>query len=228
MHKIKNLLLDSLGFLSLEKIYQETIEFNKEEIKIKNQSFSIGKFDNYVLLGIGKAASNQVSLLSKHLHTLKLPQLEGLIITKHGHGEKIPHHRTIEASHPYCDESSLKAGNELISFLQNLSEKTLLIVCLSGGASALVVKPIDGLSLEDKNTIFKKLLKSGLDILSINLLRKELSQIKNGGIPFHTKAQTTITLAISDVPSHDFSMIGSGPTLYQDSDPRALAELIEK
>ena len=230
MKNVAKLLLDSLNCLKMDNIYKNSIFVEKDKLIIKSKSIELKSFNSITIIGLGKASFDQVDYLYKHLHKsdLKLPLREGLVITKHGHANRSNNFKTVEASHPLCDESSLSAGKDLIKFLKNLESTTLLLFCLSGGASALAISPIKEFSLQEKQEIFVQLLKGGTNINETNLIRKIISEIKNGGFAIHSNAKAIITLAISDVPSDDFSIIASAPTTFKDEDGQIIEKVIQR
>ncbi|NGP75953.1 DUF4147 domain-containing protein [Balneolaceae bacterium YR4-1] len=136
-------------------------------------------------------------------------------------GSKIPDTLeacTIEAEHPVPGEGSEQAGRAAIQFVKDIPEGALLICCISGGTSSLLVQPAEGISLEELNQTHELLLNSGADIHEMNAVRKHLSQIKGGQLLRHlNKKATLVNLIISDVPGDDPAVIGSGPTVADTS-----------
>jgi glycerate 2-kinase len=122
--------------------------------------------------------------------------------------------------HPVPDATSEAAGREALSLARQLKPDDALVVLLSGGASALMVVPAEGLTLDDKRAATAQLLKAGADIEELNTVRKHLSAIKGGRLAAATPARV-LTLAISDVVGDDLSVIGSGPTM---PDPSSFAD----
>lgn len=127
---------------------------------------------------------------------------------------EVPHWHLIPATHPKPSAESERAGREALALADaTRTEGGLLLVCLSGGASAMLAVPADGLSIEDKSATTARLLAAGLDIGDINVVRRHLSAIKGGQLA--ARAGRTVTLAISDVCTpveDDPAVIGSGPT----------------
>jgi hydroxypyruvate reductase len=127
----------------------------------------------------------------------------------------------LEASHPVPTESSVAAATRALEIAHNATENDLVLVLMSGGASALWTAPADGLTLEEKQHVTRGLLASGARISEINCVRKHLSRIKGGRLAHAAAPARVVTLAISDVPGDDPSAIGSGPTI---GDPTSLAD----
>ena len=166
---------------------------------------------NLYVCGAGKAvvpfAIGLVQTLGDRLHS-------GLVVTKHGHSEPCdPRVRILEAAHPVPDQTSQLAANELERFLGQVTADDVVFFLLTGGASALLAAPIEGVSLEDKQAVTRLLLASGADIHAINVIRKHLSRLKGGNVARLVSPARLVTLAVSDVIGDDPDSVGSGPTV---------------
>ena len=126
---------------------------------------------------------------------------------------------SVVGDHPLPGVRSVEAGRRARSFVANLTHRDLLIVLVSGGASALMVDPIGGLSVEDIREVTADLMRAGAPIGELNSVRRKIDRLKGGGLASATKARI-VTLVLSDVIGDDLSAIGSGPT-YPDSTPAA-------
>ena len=161
------------------------------------------------VVAIGKAAQAMVLGVAD-----AQPDLIGdvLVITKQGHLDEPSLQsrgwQTVVGGHPLPDEGSLLAGSMLLDFIENTQGPLLFLI--SGGASALVEVPVDGVGLETVQQVNRWLLGSGLDIVAINAVRMALSQIKGGGLLRWVQERSLRVLAISDVPYNDPVVIGSG------------------
>ncbi|MBE3096219.1 MAG: DUF4147 domain-containing protein, partial [Planctomycetes bacterium] len=124
--------------------------------------------------------------------------------------------------HPAPDAGSVAAGRRALDIAAATSGDELLVVLLSGGASALLAAPVEGVSLDDKRATTTRVMKAGADIYALNTVRKHLSRIKGGWLAAAAGAQS-ITLAVSDVIGDDLSVIGSGPTV---PDPTSYADAL--
>lgn len=162
------------------------------------------------LLSIGKAASEIARYAYQQLgETL----CSGLVITKYGHTSATVDYpfEVIEAGHPVPDAESLRAGQRALDFVDALGADDHLLFFVSGGGSAVMESLVDGIGLEDLQEINSALLKSGVDIVEINGLRKKLSKIKGGRLA-HRAAPARITqFLLSDVLGDDPASIASGP-----------------
>ena len=137
-----------------------------------------------------------------------------MVITKYGHGDPrlaAPRWQLLESGHPVPDDNSLAAGEALLTYLHSLPDELPLLFLLSGGASALVEAPPQGMSLADLARTNDWLLGSGLDIAAMNALRKRFSRIKGGRLLRHLRGRRCLQLLISDVPGDDLATIGSAP-----------------
>jgi len=127
----------------------------------------------------------------------------------------------IEAGHPIPDAAGLEAADRALALADSAGTDDLVLVLMSGGASANWIAPAEGISFEDKQAVTRALLRSGAAIGDINTVRKHLSRIKGGRLARHAHPAKLLTIAISDVPGDDPSAIGSGPTV---PDPTTLAD----
>ena len=144
--------------------------------------------------------------------------LEGLVVTRYHHVPPRPaglrqRIEVVEAAHPVPDAAGLVASERMLAMVQGLTENDLVLCLISGGGSALLTLPADGLTLADKQRINQELLSSGANITEMNCLRKHLSRIKGGRLAAACAPARVVTLTISDVPGDDVSIIASGPTV---------------
>src|SRR5207245_1184345 len=119
----------------------------------------------------------------------------------------------IEAAHPVPDEAGRRAAGRMMEMVQGLTENDLVLCLISGGGSSLLALPAPGITLEQKQTLNKALLRSGAAISEMNCVRKHLSAIKGGRLALACAPARVVTLLISDVPGDDPGIIASGPTL---------------
>jgi glycerate 2-kinase len=177
-----------------------------------------------ILLAAGKAAGSMAEVAEGYyLNQLKLDpkRLCGIAVARHGYGRPLQIVTMIEAGHPVPDGAGLEAALRAIEFADNADADDLVLVLMSGGASANWIAPAAGVTFADKQAVTRALLRSGATIGEINTVRKHLSRIKGGRLARHAYPAKLITIAISDVPGDDPSAIGSGPTV---PDPTTLAD----
>jgi glycerate 2-kinase len=157
-------------------------------------------------LGIGKASIPMLTALAG-----ALPLSDALAISKHASALSPNLFSVILGSHPVPDTKSLYAGQRVLEFVSSLSAEDTLVCLISGGGSALVTAPYEGITLEDMQTLTSLLLSCGARIDEINTLRRQLDRIKGGGLARGTKANV-ISLILSDVIGNPLEAIASGPT----------------
>jgi len=177
-----------------------------------------------VVLAAGKAAGSMTEVAERHyLDTLGLApaRLGGLAVTRTGYARPTRHIPVIEAGHPVPDEAGLAAAERTLALADSADADDIVLVLMSGGASANWIAPARGLTLADKQAVTRALLRSGAAIDEINAVRKHLSRIKGGRLAVHAQPAQVLTFAISDVPGDDPAVIGSGPTV---PDPTTLAD----
>jgi len=132
--------------------------------------------------------------------------------------------RLLTASHPVPDARGLAAAGEVEALARGLGRADLLLVLLSGGASALLPSPAAGVTLEDKAQVTALLLRAGATIHELNAVRKHLSRLKGGGLARAAAPARVLTLVLSDVVGDDLSTIASGPTV---PDPTTFSDALE-
>ena len=177
-----------------------------------------------ILLAAGKAAGSMAEVAEGfYLNQLKLnpERLCGIAVARHGYGRPLQIVTMIEAGHPVPDGAGLEAALRAIEFADGADADDLVLVLMSGGASANWIAPAAGVTFADKQAVTRALLRSGATIGEINTVRKHLSRIKGGRLARHAHPATLVTIAISDVPGDDPSAIGSGPTV---PDPTTLTQ----
>jgi len=214
LRKAEGIYKAALSEVDAESLIKKNVAVRDEKLIIQEKSFDLRRFDNIFLVAIGKAAPFMVKGLRDVLGdrikegiALYLPQNKIIL-------ENIT---SLPASHPLPDERSLQAAQRILSLAQRLSKKDLLFVLISGGGSAQISFPADGVSLEEKRLITDRLLKAGADITELNTVRKHLSRIKGGRLAQEASPATIISLVISDVRGNDLENIASGPTHWDSS-----------
>lgn len=173
-----------------------------------------------VVIGAGKAAAAMAAAVEAHWPADR--PLSGLVVTRYGHGVgPLRRIEVVEASHPVPDAAGQAAAQRMLASVRGLAPDDLVLCLISGGGSALMALPAEGVTLADKQAVNRALLRSGAAIGEINGVRKHLSAIKGGRLAAAAAPAALVTLLISDVPGDDPSVIASGPTV---PDPSTLAE----
>ncbi|MCI0610377.1 MAG: glycerate-2-kinase family protein, partial [Anaerolineae bacterium] len=173
-------------------------------------------------LGIGKAAIPMMDALAG-----RIPLSGGLAVTKFVSRGTSGLYPVIEGGHPIPDARSLQAGERVLEFVSSLDEEDTLVCLISGGGSALVTAPYEGVSLEDLQSLTSLLLSSGTRIDEINTIRRHLDRVKGGGLARGTKAQV-ISLILSDVIGNPLEAIASGPTAPDPTTQEDALAILEK
>src|SRR5580704_1159800 len=175
-----------------------------------------------VILAAGKGAGSLTEVAEQHyLAVLPESRLDGIAVTRHGYGRPTRRIPVVEAGHPVPDAAGLAGTERALVLADAAGERDLVLVLLSGGASANWIAPAAGITLAEKQATTRALLRSGANIGEINCVRKHLSRIKGGRLAALAHPAKIVTLAISDVPGDDPAVIGSGPTV---PDPTTLED----
>ncbi|WP_237478651.1 glycerate kinase type-2 family protein [Lichenibacterium dinghuense] len=170
-----------------------------------------------VVIGAGKAAAAMAAAVEARWTS----PLDGLVITRYGHGAPTSSIEVVEAAHPVPDDAGARATARILERVGGLTSDDLVLCLLSGGGSALLAAPAPGLTLADKQAVNHDLLRSGADIAEMNCVRRHLSAVKGGRLARAVAPASLVTLAVSDVPRDDLATIASGPTV---PDPTTLAD----
>lgn len=163
-----------------------------------------------IVVGAGKASAAMAAALESAWPDVAV---EGIVVTRYGHAVPTKRIRIVQAAHPVPDAAGMQAAAEILAAVQGLSADDTVIALMSGGGSALLTLPVEGVSLADKQALNAALLASGAPISAMNTVRKALSRIKGGKLAIAAAPATVVTLVISDVPGDDPGVIASGPTV---------------
>lgn len=172
-----------------------------------------------VVVGAGKAAATMAQAFEAQWPG----PLEGLVLTRYGHSAPCDRIEIVEADHPVPDAAGQRGAERILALARGLGPDDQLVFLASGGGSALLSLPARGLTLDDKRAVTRALLRSGATITEINSVRKHLSAIKGGKLAAVAAPARVITLAISDVPGDDPTVIASGPTV---ADPTTFGDAL--
>jgi len=186
------------------------VHLDNKHLVMGNNRFKLEEYNRIFVVGAGKA----VAPMAKAIENLLDERIsDGLIVVKDGHGLKLKKFRVLEASHPVPDERGVRGTKEILSLTSKANQKDLVICLISGGGSALLTAPSDGISLEDKKATTKLLLSCGANIHEVNTVRKNMSMVKGGKLASLAYPATLVTLILSDVVGDDLDIIASGPTV---------------
>ena len=162
-----------------------------------------------IVIGAGKASGAMAQALERHWPG----PLGGLVVTRYGYAVPCERITIVEAAHPVPDAAGLEAARQMLETVRGLGPDDLVICLISGGGSALLPLPGEGITLEDKQAINRALLACGASITEMNCVRRHLSAIKGGRLAAACHPARVVNLLISDVPGDDPIDIASGPTV---------------
>ncbi len=174
----------------------------------------------FIVVGAGKASAQMAKVVEDNWSG----SIEGLVVTRYGYGAACRHIEVVEAAHPVPDANSVEAAGRILQKVRNLRLDDLVLCLISGGGSALMCLPGEGLTLEDKQAVNRALLASGAPIGEMNVVRRHLSGVKGGRLAAACHPARLVTLLISDVPGDNPADIASGPTI---ADPTTCADALE-
>jgi glycerate 2-kinase len=191
------------------RLIQRCLQVDGQVLRAGERLYDLTKPSDLYLVGAGKATA-RMALALEGLLGERIAG--GIIIVKWGHRIPLRKVEVVEAGHPIPDQTGVKATESIIGLLRR-TQKTDLILCLiSGGASALLCSPIEGLSLQDKQQTTRALLECGARIQEVNTIRKHISRVKGGRLAELVHPATVLSLILSDVIDDSLDNIGSGPT----------------
>lgn len=222
----------------LRKIFQAAIAAADpctavtKALRIENNALTAGgsvydlnAFDRVIVVGAGKASASMAAAVEDVLGD-KIDQ--GIVVVKYGHTGKLKIIEQIEAAHPIPDEAGVEGTERILELARVADEKTLVLCLLSGGGSSLLVAPLPGITLEDKQRTTELLLMAGATIDELNAVRKHLSAVKGGRLAHIAHPATVVTLILSDVIGDRLDVIASGPTASDSSTFSDAVAVIEK
>ena len=196
-----------------------------DRLEVQGQRYDLSTFEGVYVVGAGKAGAKMAQAIEELLgDRLK----KGIVNVKYGHSVPLNFVVVNEAGHPLPDEAGLDGTAQIIQLLHQTHEKDLVLCLISGGGSALLPCPAEGLTLKSKQRVTDLLLQCGATIREINAVRKHLSQIKGGRLAGLAYPSTLISLVLSDVIGDNLETIASGPTVPDRSTFSDCLHILEK
>jgi hydroxypyruvate reductase len=187
----------------------KAVRVEDEQLHVGGVRYDLDAYDRIIVVGAGKATARMAlaveSLLCERISS-------GLIIVKEEHTAPLTIIEQVEASHPVPNEAGIAGTQRILDMVRAADENTLVICLLSGGASALLVATVEGVTLQDKQEATRLLLNAGASIFELNAVRKHLSSVKGGRLAQAAYPAQLVTLIISDVIGDPLDVIASGPT----------------
>ncbi|MBC7361783.1 MAG: glycerate kinase [Candidatus Aminicenantes bacterium] len=203
----------ALSSVSPQRLIKENLRREGRYLFIGGDRIDLDKFERINLISFGKAGKP----LAENVLALIEDKLQAGVVTGTEQYEIKDKLSFYPAAHPLPDAWSLEAGKKAYELALSSSERDLLLVLISGGGSAHLCLPDEGLTLEDKRAITELLLKAGADIKELNTVRKHLSRIKGGRLAKAAWPAKVVNLVVSDVIGNDLENIASGPTWWDSS-----------
>jgi len=193
-----------------EKAVLRHLKKRENALWIDEQRLDLADYDRILVVGAGKADAPMARAVEK---VLGEDITGGSIVVKDGHGLPLNRITVHEAGHPVPDGRGVQGAEAILDTVRDAGERDLVICLLSGGGSALLVSPVEGVDLEDKQGVTRLLLSCGATIHEINAVRKHLSRVKGGRLAGLAHPATVVSLILSDVVGDDLDVIASGPTV---------------
>lgn len=178
-----------------------------------------------LVVGAGKASAAMAAAVETAWAGV---DISGVVSTRYGHLADCRQIKIIEAGHPVPDGNSVRAAQEMLALLQTAKPGDLVLALISGGGSACLAMPIDGITLKDKQAITSQLLRSGAPISVINTVRKALSAVKGGRLADAAGEAKVHSLIISDVPGDSPADVASGPTIPDLTIPETVFAILDR
>lgn len=212
---LKKLFLRGLKACSPQRVVEQSMEFSGDTITIIGKDIAADERPIYVW-ATGKASVPMYEQIAKILGNRIN---KSLVITSDSNQANVCRaDEVIVGSHPEPNQDSVEAGERVMAFMRSVPDNAIVISLISGGTSSLLCQPADEISIGDLSRTFKLLNHSGATIYEINTVRKHCSKIKGGQLLRYLRSNITLRdLIISDVPNDQLSIIGSGPTVADES-----------
>ena len=187
----------------------DAVRLEHEDLLVGDKTYDLAGYEHIIVCGAGKATA-RMALAIEEILGERISA--GLVIVKEGHKAALHRIEQIEASHPVPGEAGAEGTQRILQMMRAADERTLVICLLSGGASALLVAPAEGVTLHDKQQVTSLLLNAGASIAELNAVRKHLSAVKGGRLAQAAMPAQLVTLLLSDVIGDRLDVIASGPT----------------
>jgi hydroxypyruvate reductase len=226
----KDIFLDTLHHLRIEEAMRSRVHHQDETLRVGDLAYNLQDFHRVVVISIGKAAAPMWDALRLEVEpALKRGQpIEAIVVGSTVPQEKDHRVRFFPGSHPLPTQTSIDAAEAVMKLLASCDDRCLVLFLISGGASAMIEKPLDGgVTVEEMAQFYRSLVQSGLPITQMNAVRKHFSQVKGGRLAVAAQKATQCTLLVSDVPENVLHIVGSGPSLPDPSTTEDCRRLIE-
>jgi len=227
--QLRRIFQAALSAVDPGRLVRERVSLAKGLLRLRGEgadtTLDLRSFEQILVLGAGKAAAPMAAALES---VLGERIGEGLVVVKEGYRAALARIRCLEAGHPVPDERGLAAAEAMEALAASANARTLVLVLLSGGGSALLPAPVHPISLQDKQEVTGSLLASGATIAEINCLRKHLSRLKGGRLVSRLGGAQVVSLILSDVVGDRLDTIASGLTAPDESTFSQAAAIVSK
>ena len=203
----------------------KTLEAENDCLRVAGRSYDLAAIQNIFVAGGGKASAPMARAVE---NVLDGRVNDGAVVVKYGHGLQLNKIKIIEAGHPVPDQAGCEGARQIVELARRCGDRDLFLFLISGGGSALLPAPADGITFEDKRRTTEALLKSGAAIREVNAVRKHISKIKGGRLAQLAAPAQVIALILSDVVDDALDAIASGPTVPDDSTYADCLEIIRR
>ncbi len=215
----------AVAAVDAQECLKRFVRLDGRMLRIGGAAYNLESFERVLVVGTGKASPRMGVALEAELGDRIS---DGVINTKYGHAEPLDRIRIVECGHPVPDEAGVRGTGEILAALEGADDRTLVICLISGGGSALMPAPSEGISLHEKQDTTRLLLECGANIVELNAVRKHLSRVKGGGLARVAFPATVVSLMLSDVIGDPMDVIASGPTVPDTSTFKNCVEIIHK
>ncbi|MEQ9499181.1 MAG: DUF4147 domain-containing protein [Deltaproteobacteria bacterium] len=196
------------------KAVEARLQVSSGAIRAGRRAIALDRVERVGIIAVGKAAPAMAEAVPE---AIREKMTFGMIVTKKGYAREVDGFEVREAGHPLPTRASIRATDEVVELVSELSEEDLLLVLISGGASALLTSPVKEVGLNDTIALTKLMLHSGVDIHKMNVIRSHISRVKGGRLAVAAAPASVLTLALSDVVGDKLPAIGGGPTVADPS-----------
>jgi glycerate 2-kinase len=209
---LREVFKDTLVEISIPRVFSQRVECSRGVLRVEQDLYDLSSFERVVVIAMGKAAHAMLeSLLAQ------TGPMQGIVCSVPGMSQQ-PGFRYFVGGHPLPNEESVLGASAILKAVSSLSERSLVIYLISGGASAMVEVPLDQeISLDDLVETYRVLVHSGATIAEINSIRKHLSAVKGGRLAQAAFPARQVSIMVSDVPEHSLDALASGPTMPDSS-----------
>jgi glycerate 2-kinase len=221
---ILRILEAGLQAVSPEQLIREQFAYDakKDTLYVQGKAYQLRGFERVVVIGVGKVAAHVAELIESKM----LNRIAGGIVIDvvPANTKKIV---SLVGTHPLPSTVNVSATDELVTMLQNLTAKDLVLAIISGGGSSLLTSP-QVISLEEERKITQALMDCGASITEMNTVRKHLSSVKGGNLAKYAYPASMISLIFSDIPGDDISQVASGPTVLDETTINDATEIMNR